>query len=149
MWLCTYHVKWPEDMKFLARDFTKQSASNKAALAALTWLRQNEKITDKGAPIVYDKNQIKTLTKQTIPTISLNSNTLEAMNKIVNIYQNKMLPLLEMDKEVIDDGNNEVEDKKIVSEIDSINLNVKKQRYISLEKYLAKEKVELPISSYK
>lgn len=56
LWLCLFHMYWPEEMKFFARDETKLFAKNKAAAVMLTWLKNysdidisqiNEKIENK------------------------------------------------------------------------------------------------------
>lgn len=59
MWVSVYHAYWPEEIRFSAVDLSKASASNKAALIALTWLKNNGRITSTGRPILHVQNKVK------------------------------------------------------------------------------------------
>lgn len=58
MWISTYRIHWPEEVQFSAVDLKKKSSSNKAAIAALTWLKNNGRIADNGKPIFHAENNI-------------------------------------------------------------------------------------------
>lgn len=144
-WGCTYNIKWPEPMKFVSVGQTKQEASHKAALSALDWLKKNEKITKDGYPILIEKSEMLDITKRSIPTLTLDSDTTNYLKDITNIYSNEFLPLLQQSIE------NQTKQTLEVNEINSlsdINGNMN-QKVFGVSRYLAKEKVILPISEYK
>lgn len=64
VWISTYCVHWPEEVKFSAVDFKKKSASHKAAIAALTWLKYNGRVADNGKPIFHAENNVQEEAKQ-------------------------------------------------------------------------------------
>lgn len=45
-WISAYHLGWPEDLIFSAEGNSKKEASQSAALSALVWLKNNDKITN-------------------------------------------------------------------------------------------------------
>ncbi|CAH1260828.1 unnamed protein product [Diabrotica balteata] len=145
-WICTYSLKWPVEIKFLAKDHRKKVAADKAALSALTWLRANNKITAAGSPIIYDKEEVKQLTKSSIPEIQLNKNTLEIMDNIISTYETKMNPFVLKSQETSSDLL--PESLKIAQEHE-LNPNLVKKKFLGFEKYIAKEKTTLPITPYK
>jgi len=59
MWNCTYKVKWPGEANFSASMPSKAAAGKQAALKALHWLHVQGKLTRAGAPLLYDKHEIK------------------------------------------------------------------------------------------
>ncbi|KAJ8932610.1 hypothetical protein NQ318_022949 [Aromia moschata] len=151
LWVCTYHIRWPEEIKFKATDSKKRLASHKAALAALNWLKSAQKLTKKGIPVIYEKDEITKLVNKTVPVLLLDNSTLKNMQKIKELHQEQILPHIVKSQKEIDQNNNEgVCETPAVQEPDNVNLkSIKKQRYIGLNQYLAKEKIELPISAYK
>lgn len=63
MWVCTYKVKWPSEASFSATMSTKAAAGKQAALKALHWLQAQGKLTQRGAPLMYDKSEIQEMTR--------------------------------------------------------------------------------------
>ncbi|XP_011496131.1 PREDICTED: putative ATP-dependent RNA helicase DHX30 [Ceratosolen solmsi marchali] len=59
-WLCTCHIKWPEDKLFTSVSFTKASASSSVSLKCLLWLHLVRKIKNK-KPVLYNKLEIKSV----------------------------------------------------------------------------------------
>ncbi|KAJ8925971.1 hypothetical protein NQ315_009826 [Exocentrus adspersus] len=147
-WLCTYHVHWPKEVKFQGRDTKKGIASHKAAVAALAWLRDNKKITSDGLPITFGKEEVKSITKKTLPVISLDQAAVDKIRNIVQLYQTQVAPRIKQGVEgLVEDE--AVEDRR-TKNVEKLNLrNVRRQKYLGLDKYRAKEKVELPIAAYK
>ncbi|XP_056634981.1 ATP-dependent RNA helicase DHX30-like isoform X1 [Diorhabda sublineata] len=145
-WICTYNIGWPTQIKFLAKDNRKKVASDKAALAALTWLRLNNKITTNGAPIIYDKEEVKQLTKGSIPLLNLRQKTLENIDKIINVYEEKMNPhiLKCQDSSVI-----QSKDVLTVAQEHELHMKSITKKFLGFQKYIAKEKHPLPITAYK
>ncbi|KAJ8935402.1 hypothetical protein NQ314_012821 [Rhamnusium bicolor] len=150
-WICMYHLHWPEEIKFLAMDTKKSVASHKAALVALSWLKNNGKINNEGMPIIYEKDEIKKLSRKTFPALSLDKKTVEYMKKIIELHQTQIVPHIIKSKLEIDPNNNSLESESgLVEEPADINLkSVNRQKYIGLEQYMAKEKIKLPIAPYK
>lgn len=146
-WICSYHVYWPEEVKFLAKDASKKEAALKASLVAMSWLKLQGKMTPDGAPIIYDNEVVKRITRKTIPTFVLNPETLSNIHKLTDLYENELLPTILADK---DDNDNRygVSDTTFDAEDIKIENNLK-PTFLSLDKYLAKEEVDLPISKYK
>ncbi|KAJ8976100.1 hypothetical protein NQ317_008438 [Molorchus minor] len=139
---------WPEEIKFIARDTKKRLASHKSALAALHWLDSKQKITKKGAPVIYEKDEITTLTNKTVPILFLDNITMGHIHKIVELHQKEIAPyILKIEEK---NRNSDTFGEAQFQEPDDVNLKpIKKQRYIGLKQYLAKEKVKLPITAYK
>jgi hypothetical protein len=69
MWNCTYKVKWPSEAKFSATMPTKAAAGKQAALKTLHWLHAQGKLTRAGAPLLYDKKEIKELARVPVEVI--------------------------------------------------------------------------------
>lgn len=63
MWACTYKVKWPREASFSATMSTKAAAGKQAALKALHWLQAQGKLTQRGAPLMFDKSEIQGMTR--------------------------------------------------------------------------------------
>ncbi|RZC41255.1 ATP-dependent RNA helicase DHX30, partial [Asbolus verrucosus] len=148
-WCCTYYVKWPETIKFVSVGPTKQEASHKAALSTLLWLRKKGKITKEGYPVFIGKNEVKEITKTTVPNLSLDHYVLQKMNLISDIYQHEFIPKL------TNSSTNEMEYHRDINELNSMeesednNFGKFKPKLLRNSKYFAKEKVHLPISEYK
>ncbi|CAH1163616.1 unnamed protein product [Phaedon cochleariae] len=148
-WICIYKIGWPKEMKFMAKDVTKKVASEKAALAALTWLRQERKITDQGAPLIYDKEEIKQISRKTYPVITLDEKTIEKMKNIIEVHNTNMLPIIESTSSEIGEGSI-LGENSVPKEDEDMQLTpVKKQIFLGSERYSSKEKVELPIAAFK
>ncbi|CAH2001439.1 unnamed protein product [Acanthoscelides obtectus] len=150
-WLCCYHIYWPVETKFVAKDTTKAKASNKAALAALAWLKKNNKISSQGSPMIYDEEEVKVATKKVLPKLTLDDETIGDMQKIVNIHQSKMIEHIMDGREM---GENDVkveegEDGPLAEAGEVSFRGVKEMRYLGLDQYKTKEKVKLPIAKYK
>ncbi|XP_063921598.1 ATP-dependent RNA helicase DHX30-like isoform X2 [Zophobas morio] len=143
-WSCTYHIKWPEVTKFVSIGQTKQEASHKAAICVLLWLRKNEKITKEGFPIVVGKNEVKEIVKHTLPSLTLDANTVNQMKTIADIYKNQFVPKLTKCVEA-----KHVPTPTLDEVGDSFLSMSGKKRLFGVAKYLAKEKISLPISQHK
>lgn len=150
-WMCTYHIYWPEEVKFLAKDAKKSVASHKAAVAALTWLKNNNKITKEGLPVIYGKEEVKTIAKKTIPVLSLDKATVNKMQNIVQLHRTHIVPhIIQNRLEKARDTDGSEEESETMQKPEDVNLrNTRRQRYLGLDRYLAKEKVKLPIAAYK
>ncbi|CAH0552038.1 unnamed protein product [Brassicogethes aeneus] len=149
-WTCLYHLKWPCEIKVTADSRTKQEASRKAAIAALTWFFANKKISSDAQPLVVDKNQIKQLHKDTLPVLKLSDGVKRHLAGIYDLHKSRFEPvLLQEAEERRNKGVTNVADEPVVQPDLPVLPNVRKQRFISFEKYKAKEAVKLPISKYK
>lgn len=147
-WICTYHIFWPQEIKFHAKDDSKKEASYKAALAALNWLRNEGKIKENGDPVIYDKEEVKQLTKKNIPSINLSSNTLQKIQNLITLYENELFPNILEDKDKTMGGNNDLEESESLTKEMYVENN-KRRSSISKNSYMSKEKVNLPIAKYK
>lgn len=147
-WMCTYHIFWPEEVKFVAKDTSKKEASLKAAAIALSWLKNQGKMTAEGAPIIYDNEEVKKLTRKTIPTFSLSPKILNNINKLTELYENELLPTISADKEEHKDSGLDL--SETIYDAEGINIgNNRTKKFLGLDKYIAKEEMELPITKYK
>ncbi|XP_060518412.1 ATP-dependent RNA helicase DHX30-like [Cylas formicarius] len=143
VWLCTYPVKWPTECRVCATGKTKQTASTHAALRTLQFLKDEKRITEDGMPIVYSKEDVKRIIRETHEVLDL-SNVLPNMQNIIDIYTERILPRIK-DTEVV-----EPEIRKISSTEDNLDIaGSHKQRFMGLKEYLSREKVDLPIARYK
>ncbi|VEN38426.1 unnamed protein product [Callosobruchus maculatus] len=151
LWICSYHIYWPEEIKFYAKDTTKAKASHKAALAALKWLKKNNKISNEGVPIIYDKEDIKTVSKKVLPELTLDDATIQDMQKIVDIHESKVTQhIIESDQNEEDDVDLKEDDGELFAEAGDISFRgVTRMRFLGLGQYSSKEKVDLPIAKYK
>lgn len=148
-WICSYHVVWPEEVKFLAKDISKSEASYKAALTALNWLKTVGKITEHGTPIIYDKQQVNQITKKSIPSIVLSSKTDMNIQKLVKLYEEELLPTILSNNQEHEENNNSSESSTpMISEENNFRSG-KKKIFLGMRHYTSKEKIELPISKYK
>lgn len=130
----------------MAKDVTKVRASNKAALAALVWLKKQNKINKDAMPIIYDQETVKKISKKTLPFLKLDKYCVDRLQTIIDIHDNKFAPYYLEKAQVESEANGEID----FSEPDDINFKVAKtQKYLGLDNYLAKEKVKLPIAEYK
>lgn len=150
-WLCTYHLYWPEEVKFLAEDNKKSVASYKAAVAALAWLRENHKITQEGLPVIYNKEEIKAVTKKSLPVLTLDKSIIDKMKNIIQLHHSEIVPHIIKNKlEKAEKGEESEGELETITELKKEKLAVaRRQKYLGLDTYLAKEKVELPIARYK
>lgn len=147
-WICTYHIYWPEEVKFHSKDLTKKEAAYKAALTALSWLKSEGRLSENGSPIIYSNKEVKQLTKKVIPSLNLSPKTVQSIEKLLGLYENELSPsvlanIVDKD-ETIDDS------EETVSDADEIIIdNTCKRRFLDMNNYLSKEKVHLPIAQYK
>nr|XP_023018552.1 putative ATP-dependent RNA helicase DHX30 [Leptinotarsa decemlineata] len=147
MWLCTYNISWPTEMKFMAKDSKKSVASTKAALQVLSWLLKEKKITKEGVPILYDENEVKILTKKSCPIVSLDHKTIDKMQRIVGVYEKQISPRISRSQSTGDENEDDAEDI-FYEELEGESFK-QRTKYLGYEKYMAKEKVKLPISDFK
>ncbi|XP_074042224.1 ATP-dependent RNA helicase DHX30 [Leptinotarsa decemlineata] len=147
MWLCTYNISWPTEMKFMAKDSKKSVASTKAALQVLSWLLKEKKITKEGVPILYDENEVKILTKKSYPIVSLDHKTIDKMQRIVGVYEKEISPRISRSQSTGDKNEDDAEDI-FYEELEGESFK-QRTKYLGYEKYMAKEKVKLPISDFK
>lgn len=140
-WLCTYNLKWPEDMAFSQISSSKREAANKAAIAILSWLKKTNKINERGIPMLLDNNVIKTMKNKQTP-INLSNSTIQAMQELVVEYNDNFKPFL--DFEAIQNlSNKEVKNENAFVKIRS------KQKFRGTAFYKLKEVSKLPISDYR
>lgn len=146
-WNCFYHLKWPENCKIQSHALTKKRASSMAALKCLQYLSENGKIASDGSPLIYTKEEVKKISLKTIPQISFDEKVITKMQNIIDIFSSNMSSVInKMDYNQHEDEHYDVVDK----EIDSINSFLSNPpKYLGLHRYLAKEKIELPITNYK
>lgn len=136
-WLCIYDVKWPEKMKFTHISKSKQEASNKAAIAVLTWLQKNGKINKYGRPKLLDKDALKELDKTKYPLIKLNEDTKASMKELIeeySLFNPSRSPLVTNDDDKIKLNNSPI---------------ILKQKFRQRDKYTLEEFNQLPISDHK
>lgn len=86
MWSCTYKVKWPSEASFSATMPTKAAAGKQASLKALHWLHAQGKLTRAGAPLLYDKKEIKELARVPIE-VALDINSCHNIDMLINWYR--------------------------------------------------------------
>nr|CAI5869381.1 unnamed protein product [Callosobruchus analis] len=151
LWVCSYHVYWPEEIKFYAKDTTKAKASHKAAFAALAWLKKNNKISDEGVPIIYDREEVKMVSKKVLPSLTLDDLTIRNMQKIVDIHESQIMHHI---NKTCQNEENDVDlnegQEELLTEVGDVSFRgVKRMRFLGLQQYSSKEKVNLPIAKYK
>lgn len=147
-WICSYHVSWPEEIKFLAKDVSKKEASYKAALSALYWLKQEGKIAEDGSPNIYDKEEVRRITRNTLPSIVFSPKTIKNIQKLVDLYEHELLPSILADKEDQSKSNDDLKETNLDAEVNEIQSN-RRRKFFGELKYMSKEKLELPITKYK
>jgi hypothetical protein len=86
MWSCTYKVKWPSEASFSATMPTKAAAGKQAALKALHWLHAQGKLTRAGAPLLYNKKEVKELARVPIE-VALDINSCHNIDMLINWYR--------------------------------------------------------------
>nr|CAH7761914.1 unnamed protein product [Callosobruchus chinensis] len=151
MWVCSYHIYWPEEIKFYAKDATKAKASHKAAFAVLAWLKKNNKISDEGFPIIYNREDIQAVSKKVLPSLTLDNVTIQNMQKIVDIHENKLAQhIIENHQTQENDVELREGEGKPHTEVGDVSFKgVTRMRFLGLGQYSSKEKVDLPIAKYK
>lgn len=136
-WLCIYELKWPEIIKFTHTSKSKQDASNKAAIAALTWLQKKGKIDKHGRPKIVDKETIKQFDKHKNPLIELTEETRATMTNILeefSIFKPHLNFSTSFDNDKVTNAN---------------SARIIKQTFIGRAKYKLEEFNKLPISAYR
>ncbi|KAF7279691.1 hypothetical protein GWI33_006851 [Rhynchophorus ferrugineus] len=141
-WMCVYHLKWPEHVKISAREKTKKQASMLAALKCLAYLSECGKLSNDGMPLIYTKDEVKTITQKKEKEITIDRDSLAKMERIRQIFDTNIQPL--------------IKDFDYSYETESINIEdpekmyLKSQpKYLQISKYVTKEKTHLPISDLK
>lgn len=86
MWSCTYKVKWPGDASFSATMPTKAAAGKHAALKVLHWLHAQGKLTRAGAPLLYDKKEIKELARVPVE-VTVDANSCHDIDMLIDWYK--------------------------------------------------------------
>lgn len=147
-WTCTYNLKWPDTMKFTATAQTKQEASHKAALSALRWLRTLRRVTKDGSPVLIDRTQGEQLLEKSIRTLNLNEETIEKMNEIKHIYNDKFVPLLTQNLSEEPSLTSESADEIDNLDCDSQGISTGK-KVLNQARYIGPDRKELPISAYR
>lgn len=147
-WMCTYNLKWPELMTFSEVAHTKQEASYKTALLALQWLTENKKITKDGKPLIYDKTEMKKITKQSYPTLTISNSVCKKMRQIEDVFKSNLVNQLVTDLDNGEGGAKE-EMEQLEEQWPETNANQRRQEFMGLQFYEAKEPTKLPISDYK
>lgn len=142
-WMCTYNVKWPESKTFTQIASTKQEASRKASLLVLSWLKQLQKITHDGKPIVLGKEDIKQL-RETPFVLKLNETTEAKLREVIHKYDEYLAERFE------EDLSQQSATSGISEELRKIeNLRVPfQQKFEGTANYLRKTDIELPITKF-
>lgn len=86
MWSCTYKVKWPGEASFSATMPTKAAAGKQAALKALHWLHAQGRLTRAGAPLLYDKKEVKELARVPIE-LTLDISSCHDIDMLIDRYR--------------------------------------------------------------
>jgi hypothetical protein len=86
MWVCTYKVKWPSEVSFSATMPTKAAAGKQAALKALHWLQAQGKLTKAGSPLMYDKSEIKEMTRELIE-VTVDVSSCQDLDMLIEWYK--------------------------------------------------------------
>lgn len=148
-WTCNYHIKWPVNAKVISNNqLTKKEASSVAAAKAIDLLSSQGRISPAGLPLVYTSKEVKQLNKKEQTEISFDPSTIKNMQNIIQIFNDKMSSKIES----VDFNDYRVDHTNDVfgEEPGSVNLFMNKPpQFLGTHKYLAREKVDLPISAYK
>lgn len=136
-WMCIYELKWPESIKFTHTSNSKQDASNKAAIAVLTWLQKNGKINKHGHPTLINDEGLKQMDKYRNPLIELNDETKSTMNSMLEEFA-KFKPHLSYPTLDAADNITNVNCTKII-----------KQKFLRTSRLSLQEISKLPISDYR
>lgn len=146
-WVCCYHMKWPENIKVVACEASKQKASLLAARKVVDLLMTTGRLSPDGTPIFYNKADVKKINKQKRTAIHLDKPSITHMQNIVNIFNADMKQVVETAAEEApaDESSGFIaEDKQ------SAKLFMAREPYfLSSGQYFAKEKVSLPVSKLK
>jgi hypothetical protein len=86
MWSCTYKVKWPSEASFSATMPTKAAAGKQAALKALHSLHVQGRLTRAGAPLLYDKNEVKEMARVPIE-VTLDISACHDIDMLIDWYR--------------------------------------------------------------
>jgi hypothetical protein len=86
MWVCTYRVKWPSEASFSATMSTKAAAGKQAALNALHWLQAQGKLTPAGAPLMYDKSEIKEMARVPVE-VTVDVSSCQDIDTLIDWYK--------------------------------------------------------------
>jgi hypothetical protein len=86
MWVCTYKVKWPSEASFSATMSSKAAAGKQAALKALHWLQAQGKLTQAGAPLMYDKSEIKEMARVPIE-VTVDIRSCQDIDMLIDWYK--------------------------------------------------------------
>jgi hypothetical protein len=93
MWNCIYKVKWPSEASFSATMPSKATAGKEAALKALHWLHAQGKLTQTGAPLLYDKNEIKEMTRVPVE-VTVDASSCQDIDMLIDSYKKDIEPVL-------------------------------------------------------
>jgi hypothetical protein len=86
MWNCIYTVKWPSEASFSATMPSKATAGKQAALKTLHWLHAQGKLTQAGAPLLYDKNEIKEMTRVPVE-VTVDASSCQDIDMLIDSYK--------------------------------------------------------------
>jgi len=86
MWSCTYKVKWPSEASFSATLPTKVAAGKQAALKTLHWLHAQGRLTQAGAPLLYDKKKVKEMARVPIE-VTLDISSCHDIDMLIDWYR--------------------------------------------------------------
>lgn len=142
IWKCTYHVKWPEDIQFTYTASSKQEASHRVSLMALSWLKRLKKINASGQPIIDEPIDVKNLKKNHYSVLKLSVSSQQNLKDVIDIYDKDLAS-----KFALKDDAKDAEE--VVEKYENIWPESKQSNHSYLQAYTACEPVVLPITSYK
>lgn len=144
MWMCTYNLHWPEDIKFSGMASTKQEASHKAALNALLWLRKNNKINEQGRPNLLKTEDILDIKKP--QALILKDDEIEKLQNVIDIYHKDLEDVV---NDVMKNKSNSEDEQKIKEYENSWPVLENEIKENCLDSLVHKDLKELPISKYR
>lgn len=149
-WICTYHLKWPESKVFSCAASSKQEASYKTALQALTWLKSINKIDSQGRPLVFDHEEIKKI-KHSCPELLLDKKVEKKMCEIIEKYDGNLRTCFENIRTIKEDSTEEIsnENLKASQELNETIRMPLTQKFEGSDIYLRDKHVQLPILEYR
>lgn len=147
LWECTYSVKWPTSLQFTAIASTKQDASHKACMEGLKYLYSNKHITNKNLPIIPGQEEEAKRERARIDPLVLKREVIDAMQGIVQDYEEKMLQHLQVESST--DAETSREALETSEEVWPVYQEQRTPKFRGLEFYTCREGKILPISEFK
>uniref|UniRef100_A0AAR5PEV3 RNA helicase n=2 Tax=Dendroctonus ponderosae TaxID=77166 RepID=A0AAR5PEV3_DENPD len=145
-WACCYHMKWPENIKVVARETSKHKASALAARKVIDLLMTMGRLSADGTPIFYNKEDVKEIRKQKQTAINLDKSSIIHMQNIINIFNSDMKQMVETaEVQPADESSGFLAEDKQSAKL----FMAREPHFLSAGQYFAKEKVSLPVTKLK